>query len=210
MTTVSAIVVNSNGKLFLRECFDSLRSQTFNDFDTILVDNGSTDGSVEDVRQEFPEVRVIALNHNAGFAEGNNVGIRASTGTYIALLNNDTKAHPRWLGSLNTTLDAHPLIAFRASRILLYDQPDVIDSAGDLFYSCGVGAKRGRSQKDDERFAEPMPVFGACAAAGGVLEVIAEGEDGLLVPFGDVRTLCRRMATLLDDEAMRRQLGEAG
>jgi GT2 family glycosyltransferase len=165
MSRASVIVLNWNGQRFLKECLASLTEQTFKDFDTILVDNGSTDGSVEYVRQEFPEVRVIALNHNAGFAGGNNVGIRASTGEYVALLNNDTKAHPRWLDSLKTALDAHPDMGFCASKILLYDQPGVIDSAGDLFYTCGVGEKRGRSEKDDERFAELVPVFGACAAA---------------------------------------------
>jgi len=165
MARVSLIVLNWNGKPFLKECLDSLRTQTFRDFETILVDNGSTDSSLDYVRQEFPEVRVIALNHNAGFARGNNVGIRASTGEYVALLNNDTKAHPQWLESLKPTLDTHPEIGFCSSKIVLYDQPDTIDSAGDLFYSCGVGEKRGRSQKDDERFAKSMPVFGACAAA---------------------------------------------
>lgn len=165
MSRVSVLVLNWNGQRFLKECLASLREQTFKNFESILVDNGSTDGSVEYVRREFPEVRVVALNHNAGFAGGNNVGIRASTGEYVALLNNDTRAHPRWLESLKTTLDTHPEIGFCASKIVLYDRPDIIDSAGDLFYSCGVGEKRGRSQKDDERFAKSMPVFGACAAA---------------------------------------------
>jgi GT2 family glycosyltransferase len=165
MTTVSAIVLNCNGKHFLGECLGSLRAQTITDFEIVLVDNGSTDGSVEYVRHEFPEVRVVALNDNAGFARGNNIGIRASTSEYVALINNDTKAHPRWLESLTTTLDAYPDVGFCASKILLYDQPDVIDSAGDLFYTCGVGEKRGRSEGDDERFADLIPVFGACAAA---------------------------------------------
>jgi GT2 family glycosyltransferase len=162
---ISVIVVNWNGKHFLRECFDSLRSQTFTDFETILVDNGSTDGSPDYVRQEFPEVQVIALDHNAGFAAANNVAIRASTARYVALLNNDTRALPRWLAALKAALDTRPEIGFCASKIVLYNQPDVLDSAGDLFYDCGVGEKRGRSQKDDERFAKPVPVFGACAAA---------------------------------------------
>jgi GT2 family glycosyltransferase len=165
VSRVSAIVLNWNGKHFLRECLDSLRSQAFQDFETILVDNGSADGSVEYVRRQFPEVHVIALSYNAGFAGGNNVGVRASTGQYVALLNNDTKAHPQWLESLRRTLDAHAEVGFCASKILLYNQPDIIDSAGDLFYTCGVGEKRGRSERDDDRFAEPAPVFGACAAA---------------------------------------------
>jgi len=165
MARVSVIVLNWNGKPFLKECLDSLRTQTFRDSETILVDNGSTDGSVQYARQEFPDVRIVGLDYNAGFAGGNNVGIRASTGEYVALLNNDTRAHPQWLESLKTTLDAHPDIGFCASKILLYDQPTIIDSAGDLFYTCGVGEKRGRSETDRGQFAQLQPVFGACAAA---------------------------------------------
>jgi GT2 family glycosyltransferase len=161
VSRVSVLVLNWNGERFLKECLGSLREQTSRDFEIILVDNGSTDSSLDYVRQEFPEVRVMALDYNAGFAGGNNVGIRASTGQYVALLNNDTKAHPQWLESLRATLDAHPEVGFCASKILLYDQPDIIDSAGDLFYTCGVGEKRGRSERDDDRFAEPALVFGA-------------------------------------------------
>ena len=165
MARVSVIVLNWNGKPFLKECLDSLRTQTFRDFETILVDNGSTDGSVQYARQEFPDVRIVGLDYNAGFARGNNMGIQASSGQYIALLNNDARAHPRWLEALTTTLDARPEVGFCTSKILLYDQPGVIDSAGDLFYTCGVGEKRGRSETDRGQFAQLQPVFGACAAA---------------------------------------------
>jgi GT2 family glycosyltransferase len=81
------------------------------------------------------------------------------------LLNNDTKAHPQWLEALKTTLDTYPEVGFCASKILLYDRRDIIDSAGDLFYTCGVGEKRGRSETDHGQFAQLQPVFGACAAA---------------------------------------------
>jgi GT2 family glycosyltransferase len=165
MTQVSVIVLNWNGIRFLGDCLASLREQTFTDFEIILVDNASTDGSVEYIRQGFPEVRIIALNENVGFARGNNIGIQASTAQYVALLNNDTEAHPRWLEALTTTLDTHADVGSCASKILLYDQRDVVDSAGDLFYTCGVGDKRGRAEKDRGQFARPEPVFGACGAA---------------------------------------------
>jgi len=165
MARVSVIVLNWNGKHFLQECLGSLRQQTFKEFDTILVDNGSTDGSVQYIERRFPEVKVIALPKNTGFASGNNVGIQASDTEYVALLNNDTKADPGWLEALTKALEEHPQVGFCASKILLHDPPDVIDSAGDLFYTCGVGEKRGRAERDDEQFAELVPVFGACAAA---------------------------------------------
>ena len=165
VTGISVVVLNWNGRHFLEECLGSLREQTFGDFEMIFVDNGSTDGSVDYVRQGSPDVRIVALDYNAGFARGNNIGIQACNGQYIALLNNDTRAHPRWLEALTTTLDARPEVGFCASKILLYDQPGVIDSAGDLFYTCGVGEKRGRSEADRGQFAQLQPVFGACAAA---------------------------------------------
>ncbi|MGB3905874.1 MAG: glycosyltransferase family 2 protein [Anaerolineae bacterium] len=165
MARVSVIVLNWNGKHFLQECLGSLRQQTFKEFDTILVDNGSTDGSVQYIERRFPEVKVIALPNNIGFASGNNVGIQASDTEYVALLNNDTKADPGWLEALTKALEEHPQVGFCASKILLHDPPDVIDSAGDLFYTCGVGEKRGRAEKDRGQFARQKPVFGACGAA---------------------------------------------
>lgn len=130
-----------------------------------MVDNGSTDGSVEHVRRWFPEVDVISLPCNVGFAEGNNIGIQASQGEYVALLNNDTKADPDWLGALKTALDKHGEVGSCASKMLFYDRPDIINSAGDLYYSCGVASQRGCFQRDGRDFSRPEYVFGACGGA---------------------------------------------
>jgi len=88
---VSVIIVNWNGKNLLDECLDSLVAQTAKGIETILVDNGSQDGSADYVRERYPAVRLISLPENLGFAGGNNAGIRVARGEYIALLNNDTK-----------------------------------------------------------------------------------------------------------------------
>lgn len=165
MSQISVIVLNWNGKHFLRECLDSLRDQTFKEFETILVDNGSTDGSVEYVKECFPEVEVIALPANVGFAEGNNIGIRASKGEYVALLNNDTRADRNWLEALKTALDSHDDVGSCASKMLFYDRPDVINAVGDVYYSCGVASQRGCMQRDGEDFSRRQYVFGACAGA---------------------------------------------
>lgn len=165
MSQVSVIVLNWNGKHFLEDCLDSLRGQTFKEFETILVDNGSTDGSVEYVSERFPKVDVIPLPANVGFAEGNNIGILAAKGDYIALLNNDTRADPSWLAALKSALDSHDDIGSCASKMLFYDRPDIINAAGDMYYSCGVASQRGCLQRDGEDFSRPEYVFGACAGA---------------------------------------------
>ena len=165
VSQISVIVLNWNGKHLLEECLGSLRRQTFRDFQTILVDNGSTDGSVEYVERRFPEVEIIALPSNVGFARGTNVGIQASNGEYVALLNNDTKMDPEWLEALKIALDTHAEVGFCASKMFFHHRPDIINAAGDVFYSFGVADHRGRGQGDGELFRRPQYVFGACAAA---------------------------------------------
>jgi GT2 family glycosyltransferase len=97
---VTTIVVNWNGRAFLEKCLSSLRAQTYQPHEVILVDNGSTDDSLDYVAATFPEVRVIRLPDNRGFAAANNVGIREATGQYVALLNNDAYAEPGWLAQM--------------------------------------------------------------------------------------------------------------
>ena len=179
MGQVSVIVLNWNGKHFLKECLGSLGDQTFKGFETVLVDNGSTDGSVEYVKQYFPEVEVIALPDNVGFARGSNVGIQASKGEYVALLNNDTKTDPRWVEALKIALDTHPEVGFCASKMLFYNRPDIINAAGDVYYSCGVASQRGCFQPDGEDFSRAEYVFGACAGAAMYRRAMLE-DIGLL------------------------------
>src|SRR5688500_3737443 len=164
MRRVDLIVLNFNGKHLLKACLNAVRAQTFRDFSPMLVDNGSSDGSVEFVRTEFPEVRILALPENYGFCIANNRGIEATTADYVALLHNDTEVDPRWLESLVTAMDAHPEVGMCASRMVRISDRSTIDTAGDLFLTFGVAAKRGEGQPMD-RYATDAPVFGACAGA---------------------------------------------
>ena len=167
MDEVAVIVVNWNGKALLSECFESLRTQVYTRFSTILVDNGSTDGSVDFVRKEFPEVRIIALSENAGFSIANNIAIRSVNSDYVALLNNDAVAHPFWLKNLVTALESTPEAGLAASKILLYEKRDAIDRAGDSYTTAGTGLLRGRgADADADAYDQREWVFGACAAAG--------------------------------------------
>ena len=139
---VSIIIVNWNGLDHLPDCLDSLAEQTFRDFEVVLVDNGSKDGSVEFVGERYPWVSLVPLPENVGFAAGNNRGLENSKGDYIVTLNNDTRATPGWLETLVKVADTHPRAGMVASRICSFADPDIIDSIG--MGICRDGMSRGR------------------------------------------------------------------
>jgi GT2 family glycosyltransferase len=126
----SIVIVNWNGLRWLRQLLPSLRDQSFRDFEIVVVDNGSSDGSLEFLRQAHPEVRTVPLKENTGFAAGSNAGIRASRGKYVVLLNNDTRPERGWLGELVRAAEADPSVGMCAPLILDADRVDLLDSAG--------------------------------------------------------------------------------
>ena len=139
---VSVILVNWNGKKFLPVCLKSLQDQTFTDFEVILVDSGSHDGSVELLREAYPWVRLVLLDSNTGFANGNNRGFSIARGsTYIIALNNDTQVDPHWLEELVAVAESSPEVGMVGSRICTWDNHDIIDSLGVTL--CPDGMSRG-------------------------------------------------------------------
>jgi len=163
LAELSVVVVNWNGQHLLADCLSSLRRQSLKNLEVILVDNGSTDDSVAHVRHEYPEVRVLCLDRNYGFATANNRGIEFSSGEFIALLNNDTVAAADWAARL---LDAGKQsgAGIVASKVLLHADPKLLDSAGDGMTTVGVAYKRGHREPSD-RFAVMERVFGASGCA---------------------------------------------
>ncbi|MEO7143597.1 MAG: glycosyltransferase family 2 protein [Bryobacteraceae bacterium] len=153
---VTVIVVNWNRKPLLRACLSSLRGQTIPVAETIVVDNGSNDGSVEMIRSEFPGIRVIQNTENRGFCAANNQGIRAATGDLIALLNNDAEADPNWLAALqHVFVDVRHVdasIGMAASKILVHEDPRRIDKVGHLIYPDGQNRGRGTGALDEGQF----------------------------------------------------------
>jgi GT2 family glycosyltransferase len=159
------VIPNWNGLEHLPECLDALAAQTYRDFETIVVDNASTDGSVAYLREEWPDVRVVELDHNTGFPGAVDAGIAVSATEFVVLLNNDTRATPDWLGRLVAAMDEHPEFAFASSKLLRYHAPELIDSAGHA-YDLWIGASFNIGEEEPaERYAEPAWIFGACAAA---------------------------------------------
>src|SRR5690348_6564113 len=117
---VSIIIVNWNGMNYMKECIDSLLNLSYSNYEIILVDNASSDGSVEFVEKNYPKVRVIRNKENLGFAEGNNIGIRETKGELIALFNPDAVADKEWLSRLVSVLQSSENIGGVVGKIYYY------------------------------------------------------------------------------------------
>lgn len=161
----SVVIPTCNGRALLETCLESLRSQSFRDFETVVVDNGSTDGSIEEVRRRHPGVRTVALDRNLGFSGAVNHGIRATRAPYVALLNNDARADPSWLERLVAFLDARPGAHGVTSRILDAREPGRIDNVGDGFSLRGIAYPIGHLEEDRGQYRRVREVFGACGGA---------------------------------------------
>ena len=162
---VTVVIPNWNGERFLRLCLGSLRGQTFRGFETILVDNGSTDCSRAFAKKHFPEVNVVPLGENRGIAAAFNAGIEVSETEYVVLLNNDTEQDPGWLEALVRAAEDHPEAGLFASKLVDFHDRKVLDGAGDAMRLSGLPYRLGHGERDGGRFDRPAYVFGACAAA---------------------------------------------
>ena len=163
---ISVVVVNWNRCALLRKALGSLACQARVRLEIIVVDNGSTDGSLAMVREEYPDIRVIANTVNRGFCAANNQGIAAAQGELIALLNNDAEADEHWLWSLAQMFVNRPEIGMAASKILMASDPRRIDKAGHLMWPDGQNRGRGSGALDSGQFdaIEPTLWPDGCAA----------------------------------------------
>jgi GT2 family glycosyltransferase len=162
---VTVIIPNYNGEKLLPACLTSLAGQCYRDFSILVVDNGSTDGSLRLVEERYPHVTVTRFDENRGFAAAANAGIACAGGELIALLNNDTEAHPEWLGELVSALDRRSDIAFCASKMIDFANRSVIDSAGNCYATNGRSLPRGFLAEDKGQYGREEEIFGACAGA---------------------------------------------
>jgi len=162
---VSVIVPNWNGAHHLPTCLGSLRRQTYPYFEVIVVDNGSTDDSRDLLARDFPEVRVVALATNRGYAGGVNAGFRAARGEILAVLNNDAEADPAWLTEMVAALHRHPEAGMATPKVLLFDRRDTLHTAGDYCGVDGIPDSRGVWQRDEGQFDAEELIFGAAGVA---------------------------------------------
>lgn len=161
---VSIVIPSWNTFIHLPGCLEALETQTFRDFETVVVDNGSDDGSLDYLRSRT-DLRLVELGENRGFSAAVNAGVESSSGEFVVLLNNDTAAEPGWLAALVAAMDASPEYAWGSSKLVRFDEPELLDSAGHA-YSLWVGAAHNVGEGEPEdRYPEPTRVFGATAAA---------------------------------------------
>jgi hypothetical protein len=158
------VVFNHNGRELLDEFLPSVLAQDVPAL-VLLVDDGSSDGSLEHVRARWPDVPVLALEGGRGIAATFNAGLRACQTELIALLNNDVALDPGWLRTLEATLDAHPRAASATGKLLRARQPEVIDAAGDVLMWSSAVTGRGCGERDHGQYDASQEVFAACAAA---------------------------------------------
>lgn len=159
----SIIIPTYNGKHLLKDCLDSLRKQTDQDFEVIVVDNGSTDGTIYFLREQYPKAKIVNLKQKSGFAIPVNAGIMASKGQYIAMINNDVVLDSHFLEILTNKLDQRKEIGFAACLMLNKDGIKV-DSAGDGFSFWGRAYPIGHGD-DPNNYQEEKLVFGASGGA---------------------------------------------
>lgn len=161
----SVIIPNWNGKHFLPTCLDALKAQTYPRVEVIVVDNASTDGSQALLKTDYPWVKLVELPANRGFTGACNAGIRAATGDYIALLNNDTEVAPDWVAAVADAFERYPDAGSVASKMLLFDRRDTFHTAGDYFTLDGRAGNRGVWQKDEGQYDREEYVFSACGGS---------------------------------------------
>jgi GT2 family glycosyltransferase len=188
---VAVVIPNWNGRRFLAGCFATLRAQRFRDFEVILVDNGSRDDSVTFTAEHYPEVRLILLPENQGFAAAVNRGIEAARGPYVALLNNDTEVDPDWLGELVRVMESEPGAASAAAKMREHDpgRRDRLYSVGDAMTLDGCPRRIGAGELDEGQWDGVHEVFGACGGAAiyrrSVLEAIGLLDEAFFAYLED-------------------------
>lgn len=187
--TFSVIVLNWNGREHLAGCLDSLKAQTIDAFEILVVDNGSTDGSDEYLEAHYAGfITLIRSPKNLGFAAGNNLAIGRAQGKYIALLNNDAVANPDWLELTAAALDSDERAGMCAVKILNYHNRQIIDNTGHLIYRDGLNRGRGRLEPDRGQYdQETEALFPSGCAAVYRKEMLDEigGFDEDFFAYGD-------------------------
>src|SRR5262245_43517077 len=160
---VRVIVVNYNGGQYLRRCLECLVRQTETRFEAVIVDNASTDGSLESVPADA-RFSVVELADNVGFARANNIGFEGCTAPFVALLNPDAFPEPGWLAALLCAAERWPAAVMFGSLQLRADNVELLDGAGDAYFCAGAFWRGGKGRPRPETVPPGEP-FGPCAAA---------------------------------------------
>ena len=165
LTGIDIVIPNWNGRHMLEVCLPSIFSQNFQDYTVFVVDNGSSDESIDYLRSSHPMVEILEQQQNSGFSVAVNRGIMAGRREWVLLLNNDIEMAPNCLSKLAEQADREPRIKMFALKMLSFDNRELLDGAGDGVLRGGVGYRLGTMEPDSVQYNLKREVFGACAGA---------------------------------------------
>jgi len=162
----SVLIVNYNAGELLQKAINSLKNQTFKDFEIVLVDNNSSDASVDDLDiSGLSQIRVLRENENHGFAKGNNLGAREANGKWLALLNPDAVADADWLAEIKRGTERHTQCRVFACSQISMDEPNLLDGAGDAYFAFGIPWRGGFEHPVSALPDEDSHCFSPCGAS---------------------------------------------
>lgn len=159
------IIPNYNGMKYMENCIKALREETSTTFKILIVDNGSTDGSLQWIEENCPEAGLIKMGKNTGFCGAVNAGIRAAKTPYVLLLNNDTQVAAGFVRALEEALEEEKKAFSVSARMLDMNQPELLDGAGDLYCALGWAFARGKGKEEKKYYRDRAEIFSACAGA---------------------------------------------
>lgn len=196
-TKVSIIVLNWNGKNHLRKCLKSIEKISYKPLEVIVVDNDSKDTSCEMVEKEFQWVKLVRNTSNMGYSGGNNIGIKASKGKYILILNNDTEVTEDFLSPLVEVLDSDKKVACAQPKLLYGDNRNLLNAVGSYFTSTGFLYHYGyRKNAKLATYNEPLSIYSAKGAAmllrKSVLQKVGLFDEDFFIFFEET-DLCHRL-----------------
>lgn len=164
MVKSTVVIPNYNGIKYIEACLESLFAGTEKDFEVIVVDNASNDGSVEIIKQKFPQVSLIQNKNNTGFCKAVNQGIQASKTPYVILLNNDTRADISFIHELEKVIESDKKIFSASAKMISLHEKDKLDDAGDFYCALGWAFARGKGKAPD-KYNKESDIFASCGGA---------------------------------------------
>jgi GT2 family glycosyltransferase len=178
---VSVIVLTYNAREFVERCLDPLFEQTYPNFEVIVVDNASADGTADFVSDRFPNARLIRAPHNDGYGAGNNRGANVATGEVLVFLNPDAIPEHDWLSQLVGSMQRHRR-QFATSKITLLSDRQRLNSGGNLIHYLGLSFCRGL-KADRSKYDTTELVSGASGAACAISRELFERIGGFDASF---------------------------
>lgn len=189
-TSLTAVVLSYDGIPLLEKILPTIAAQRGIEFRTIVVDNGSSDGTREWLSEHWPDIDVVHLPENVGVTPALNICLRAADTEFVALLNNDLELEPDALARLTQALIDHPNAASAGAKLIDFYDRTVLDGAGDVFTWAGTGGRRGHGELDRGQYDRPQAIFGACGGAAvyrrTAIEDVGEFDESFFAFYEDV------------------------